>query len=81
MDVLLCLADAAGAVIERESLLTAVWGEGAVGRKNTIRAMASPIIRCYPPYPSEGTAGILPGSVLTRYDLLCTCVRGRLQYA
>ncbi len=29
MDVLLCLADAAGAVVERESLLTAVWGERA----------------------------------------------------
>ncbi len=27
------------------------------------------------------TAGKLPGSVLTRYDLLCTYVHGRLQYA
>ena len=27
------------------------------------------------------TAGILPGSVLTRYDLLGTCVHERLQYA
>ena len=26
-------------------------------------------------------AGILPGSVRTRYDLLGTSVRGRLQYA
>jgi len=26
-------------------------------------------------------AGKLPGSVLTRYDLLGTCIHGRLQYA
>ena len=57
------------------------WTIYPVGRKNTIRAMASPIIRCYPPYPSEGTAGILPGSVLTGYDLLGTYVHGRLQLA
>jgi len=31
-------------------------------------------------YRSDGTAGILPGSVLTRYDLLGTCVRERLRY-
>jgi len=27
------------------------------------------------------SAGKLPGSVLTRYDLLGTCVHGRLQHA
>ena len=29
MDVLLCLAEAAGEVVEREALLQAVWGERA----------------------------------------------------
>jgi TolB-like protein/DNA-binding winged helix-turn-helix (wHTH) protein/lipoprotein NlpI len=38
MDVLLCLAEAGGAVVERESLLRAVWGERAVSDE--------PLTRC-----------------------------------
>ncbi|MEL7538189.1 MAG: winged helix-turn-helix domain-containing protein [Pseudomonadota bacterium] len=40
MDVLLCLADAAGGVVERESLLANVWGERAVSDEPLTRCIA-----------------------------------------
>ena len=40
MDVLVCLADAGGAVVERERLLTTVWGERAVSDEPLTRCIA-----------------------------------------
>ena len=60
MEVLLCLAEAGGDVVERDTLLTKIWGERAVSDEPLTRCIGCLLYTS--PSPRDGLLSRMPSS-------------------